>query len=50
MDFAFDEIQEGIRALCKQVFTEHVTEESLRTLGSDWFHEARCSGWRSAKT
>ena len=44
MDFAFDEIQEGIRALCKQVFTEQVTEESLRALGDTWFH---ARAWKS---
>ncbi len=44
MDFAFDEIQDGIRGLCKQVFTEQVTEESLRAIGSDWFH---AKAWKS---
>lgn len=44
MDFAFDEIQEGIRALAKQVFTGQVTEESLREIGSDWFH---AQAWQS---
>jgi 3-oxocholest-4-en-26-oyl-CoA dehydrogenase beta subunit len=44
MDFAFDEIQEGIRALCKQVFTEQVTEDSLRAIGDDWFH---VKAWKS---
>jgi alkylation response protein AidB-like acyl-CoA dehydrogenase len=41
MDFSLTEDQESIRALVKQVLTDLVTDESLKTLAKEgkWFHE-----------
>ena len=45
MDFSFSEDQNGIRGLVKQVLTDIVTADSLKTLDKEgtWFHER---AWR----
>jgi len=46
MDFAFDETQEAIRSLCKDMFSKTVTPESLQALEAtgDWIHEEAWQG------